>query len=242
MTRDLVRAVPVVRVAARELERRLVRFGAGIAEEHALGERRVDETLGEPQRRFVREPVGDVPELSRLLGQRPDERRMAMAERGHRHAAREIDVHPAILVPDARAFAAHRNECRRRVARHHPLVEQLARHRHRGGAARHGDRVAARRAATTALAAAESGGMAFRRPRPGTPRRPGSRRDTRRGELRLDGRAGGRMARDDPLFPDGVHRGEVADVGQEDRRREDLRLVRAGFGEQASISASTWLV
>ena len=36
-----------------------------------------------------------------------------------------------------------------------------------------------------------------------------------------------------PRFPHGVHRGEVAHVGQVDRRRQDLRLVAAGFGEQA---------
>ena len=35
----------IVRIAARELERRFVRFGARIAEEHALGERGVDEPL-----------------------------------------------------------------------------------------------------------------------------------------------------------------------------------------------------
>ena len=223
---DLVRAVPVVRVAARELERRLVRFGAGIAEEHALGERRVDETLGEPQRRLIREPVGHVPELSRLLRQRLDERRMAMAERGHGHAAREVDVHPAILVPDARAFAAHRNERRRRVARHHPLVEHLARHGHRGGGARHGCATSWRdEAATTALAAEESGDMAS----PLGPDR--ARRDDLdldailgRGELGLDGRAGRRMARRPPTAP---------------RRRSSRRSRRCRAGRSSPTGSST---
>ena len=136
---DLLRAVAIVRVAAGELQRGLVRLGTGIAEEDALGERRVDEPLGEPQRGLVREPVGDVPELARLLGQRAHQHRMAVAERGDRDAAREVDVHPAVLVPDARAFAADRNERRRRVAGDHPLVEHRARHRHRRGAG--GDRV-----------------------------------------------------------------------------------------------------
>ena len=45
ITRIFARAVPVVRVAARELQRRLVGLGARVAEEHALGERRVDEPL-----------------------------------------------------------------------------------------------------------------------------------------------------------------------------------------------------
>ena len=124
---DLLRAVAVVRVAARELQRRLVRLGAGVAEEHALGERRVDEPLREPQRRLVGEPVRHVPELPRLLVERVHHRRMAVAERGDGDAAREVDVHPAVLVPDARAFAAHGDERRRRVARHHHLVEHRAR-------------------------------------------------------------------------------------------------------------------
>jgi hypothetical protein len=65
------------------------------------------EALREPQRWLVREPVRDVPDLPGLLRQRTDERRMAVAERGDGHAAREVDVHPAVLVPDARAFPAH---------------------------------------------------------------------------------------------------------------------------------------
>ena len=42
ITRIFARAVPVVRVASRELQRRLVGLGARIAEEHALGECGVD--------------------------------------------------------------------------------------------------------------------------------------------------------------------------------------------------------
>ena len=72
---DLLRAEAIVRVAARELERRLVGLGARVAEEHALGERGVDEALREPQRRLVGEPVRHVPERARLLGQRADQRR-----------------------------------------------------------------------------------------------------------------------------------------------------------------------
>ena len=63
-----------------------------------------------------------------------------MTERGDRHAGGEVDVHPALLVPDARTLAAHRDERRRREARDHQLVEHRARDRQRrgraGGAAR----------------------------------------------------------------------------------------------------------
>ncbi len=128
---DLFGSVPVVGEAPRELQRGLVRLGAGIAEEHALGERRLGEALREPQRRLVGEPVRHVPDLPRLLVERAQHRRMAVAERGDGDAAREVDVHPAVLVPDARAFAAHRDERRRRVARHHHFVEGRARDRQR---------------------------------------------------------------------------------------------------------------
>src|SRR6185369_4048280 len=45
----LLVARAVVRIAARELQRSLIGFRAGVGEENALGERVVDEALGEPQ-------------------------------------------------------------------------------------------------------------------------------------------------------------------------------------------------
>jgi hypothetical protein len=117
----------VVRIAARELQCGLVRLGARIAEEHALGERRIGEAFREPQRRLVGEPVRHMPQRARLRFERADHRRMAMAERGDGDACGEIDVHPPVLVPHARAFTAHRNERRGREARDHHLVEQCAR-------------------------------------------------------------------------------------------------------------------
>ena len=52
------------------------------------------------------------------------------------------------------------------------------------------------------------------------------------GELRLDGRARGRLAGRHPRIPYRVHRREVAMSGKIDRRRQDLGLVAAGFAEQ----------
>ncbi len=126
-----LRAEMIVRVAARELERRFVRLGAGVAEEHALRERRIDQFFRQPQRRLVGHPVGDVPDGLRLIVQRLDHRRVAVTERGDRDAAGEVDVHAALLVPHARSDAAHGDERRRRVTRHHELVEHRARHRQR---------------------------------------------------------------------------------------------------------------
>ncbi len=183
---QLVRAEPVVRVAARELQRRLVRLGTGIAEEHALGERGVGQPLGEPQRRFVGEPVRHVPQPARLLVDRLDHRRMAVAQRGDRDAAAEVDVHPPVLVPDARTLAAHRDEGRRGEAGHHDLVEQRPRDRHLRGIAGRGQ-VAPRGGGEDRLSgggegghggpegAGERGAIRPRRRRP----RPGSRPCTR---------------------------------------------------------------
>ena len=164
-------------------------------------------------------------------------RRMAVAERGDGDAAREVDVHPAVLVPDARAFAAHRNERRRRVARDHPLVEHRARHGHRRGGARRRRDVAPRRRGDDGLRRREASGGdrggarhdAGRAP----PRRPGSRPCTRAP------RASPRRSRAPASAPGTTHcshtafiAAKSADVGQVDRRRQDLRLVGAGFGEQ----------
>jgi hypothetical protein len=95
--------------------------------------------------RSVGEPVRDVPDLARLLLDRLHHRRVAVAERRHGDAAREVDVHAPVLVPDARALAAHRQERRRREARDHHLVERRASDGQRRASARHGDVAPCRR-------------------------------------------------------------------------------------------------
>ena len=116
-----------------------VKVDVGIAEEHALGKRRIDQPLGKTQRGFVGEPVRNVPELAGLLFERADHRRMRVPKRRHCDAAREVDIHPSGLIPDPRTFAAHRNERRRRETRHHHLVERFARDRQFGVPARNCD-------------------------------------------------------------------------------------------------------
>ena len=64
-------AVDVV-VAARRLDGALHRLGAGIGEEHLVGEGRGDQPLGEAALAGNLVEVGDVPELAGLLGQRGD--------------------------------------------------------------------------------------------------------------------------------------------------------------------------
>jgi hypothetical protein len=79
--------------------------------------------LREAQRGLVGEPVRHVPQRARLRFQRLDHRRMTVPERGDRDTAREIDEHPPVLIPDARAFAAHREERRGCEALHHVPIE-----------------------------------------------------------------------------------------------------------------------
>src|SRR5262249_21582605 len=51
------------------------------------------------------------------------------------------------------------------------------------------------------------------------------------GELRFDGGARGGLPGHHPLLPHGVHRREILHVGQEDLRRQQLRLVASGLLE-----------
>ena len=79
-------------IAARGLDRAFDRLGAGIGEERHVGEGRGAEPLGEALLLGDAMQIGDMPELLRLLGQRLHEMRMRVAERGDRHAAREVEI------------------------------------------------------------------------------------------------------------------------------------------------------
>ena len=93
-------------IAARHLDRALVRLEAGIGEEHPVREGGVDEALGQPLTFGDLEQVGGVPELLRLLDQGTDDVRMRMAAGIHRDAGAEIE--PSLAAsrdePDAVAF------------------------------------------------------------------------------------------------------------------------------------------
>lgn len=124
-------------VQARELERGLVGLGAGVAEEHALGEGGIDQLVGQAQGRLVGEHVGDVPQGVGLLGQRLDQCRMAVTEGVDGDAAGEVDQLATALIPDSRTQATHRNKGGRGIVGDQILIEIGALHRivlngHRG--------------------------------------------------------------------------------------------------------------
>jgi hypothetical protein len=116
---DVLLRPPVVEmVAARRLDRALDRLGAGIGEEHRVGEAVLDQPLGEglALRRSVE--VGDVHEGRRLLLDRLGQMRVAVAEQIDRDSAREIEIFRAVLAVEIDALPSHRPHRRARIDGH----------------------------------------------------------------------------------------------------------------------------
>ena len=108
---DLVGAVlRVVAPAAGELDRGLDRLRAGVAEEHAVEARVLDEQLGELDHRLRVVEVRGVDQRLRLLGERLRDHGVRVAEDVHGEAADEVEVLVALRVPDARAFATFEDD------------------------------------------------------------------------------------------------------------------------------------
>ena len=107
-----------VMVAARGLDRALDRLGAGIGEEHRVGEGQVDQPLG--QRLALRRAVevGDVHQRRRLLLDRLGQVRVAVAEQVDRDARGEVEIFLAVLAIEVGAFAAHRPDVATRINGH----------------------------------------------------------------------------------------------------------------------------
>ena len=93
-------------IAAGGLDGAFDRLGPGIGEEHVVGEGRAAQPLAEPLLLGNAVQIGDVPELLRLLGQCLDEMGVGMAERGHGHAAGEVEIALASHGEEIGAFPA----------------------------------------------------------------------------------------------------------------------------------------
>ena len=102
----------------RHLDRGLVGLGAGIGEEHEIGEGRVGEALGEPLAFRHLEQVGGVPELFALALQRLHEMGMGMAERHDGDAGAEIEIALAVVGQQPGALAPLEGQIGARVGRH----------------------------------------------------------------------------------------------------------------------------
>ena len=108
-----------------ELDGRLVRFGARVREEDAVGEGMLAEELG--QLRLLRDvkQVGHVEEGRRLLAQGAHDLGVAVAERGHRDPAGKVQVLLAVRVPDPRPLPSHEGDRVPLGEGHEVLVRQL---------------------------------------------------------------------------------------------------------------------
>jgi len=106
------------RPLAHQLDRRLVRFGARIAQEHSLGEAGgVHQLLRQAQRWLGVEHVAAMPKLMRLLGQRGKQIRILMTQCIHCNACAEIDVVTLLGIPHARTLASIEHQLARLVDR-----------------------------------------------------------------------------------------------------------------------------
>jgi hypothetical protein len=114
-------------VAPRRLDRAFQRLGAGIGEEHPVGEGRLDQPLRQPPLLGHLVEIGCVPQLAGLFAQGLDQMRMGMAQRAHRDAAAEIEIALAARVDEPRAFPVVERDVRARIGiKKRRLVGHLA--------------------------------------------------------------------------------------------------------------------
>ena len=124
----LLRAIAVVGIFARQLQRRLVGFSAGVTEENPVGKGGVDKPFRQPQRRLVSVAIAGMPELTRLFAQGAAKSRMGMTQRVNGDTASKVDLLFPLLIPQAGTLTTNRNNRSRRIHRQHPLIDTLTRY------------------------------------------------------------------------------------------------------------------
>ncbi len=103
---------------ANQLDRHFIGFGAGIAQEHALGEARdVHQLLCQMQRRLAVEHVAGVPQLVGLLEQGSLQIRVVVAQAAHRDAGGQVDELATLRIPKSGALAALQHQLARAIHR-----------------------------------------------------------------------------------------------------------------------------
>ena len=110
---------PGVPVAARELQARLHRFGAAVAEKRALEPRQPRELLRQFGLIRMEEQIRRVDQGRGLLRQHLGQTGIRMAQAGHPHARREVEVVVALGVPHTGALPAHEHDRRALVGLQH---------------------------------------------------------------------------------------------------------------------------
>jgi len=118
---NLVTAAPAHRtlVAAHELDGRLVGLGAAVAEKHPGAERQLRDLPR--QLRLPRNviQVGDVQQTAGLLADGLHHARVAVAEVADRQAGDEIQIAPAVRIPQPAPPAPHKGHRKPAVGLHH---------------------------------------------------------------------------------------------------------------------------
>ena len=120
-------AKAIVGIFTRQLERRLIGLGPGVTEEDPVGEGGIDKHFGQTQDRLIGVAVAGMPEFAGLVSQGLHQTRMGVPQRVHGDAAGKIDILFALLIPQPRPGAPHRNKRRWRVDRHHPFIKVVTR-------------------------------------------------------------------------------------------------------------------
>ena len=120
-------AKAIVGIFTRQLERRLIGLSAGVTEEDPVGEGGIDKHFGQTQDRLIGVAVAGMPEFAGLVSQGLHQTRMGVPQRVHGDAAGKIDILFALLIPQPRPGAPHRNKRRWRVDRHHPFIKVVTR-------------------------------------------------------------------------------------------------------------------
>ena len=92
---------------ARELDRRLARLGAGVAEEDLAAEARPRQALGQTHRGLGVEKIADVHQPPGLLAHGCDHLGMTVPDVRDGDAAEKVEVLVAVDVPQTRALATH---------------------------------------------------------------------------------------------------------------------------------------
>jgi hypothetical protein len=103
--RFAIRPAAAVRELSRELYRRFVGFGAGVAEKDAIESGARRKLLCERGGRLMPEEIADMYELSGLLSDGGRYGRMRMSERAYGNAADAVQIAFAALVDKLAAFA-----------------------------------------------------------------------------------------------------------------------------------------
>ncbi len=115
---EAVRIAGDVVILAHQLDAAFHRLGAGIAEEHRIGEGMLDQPFGQTLAFGNAEQVGDVPELLRLRLERRHQMRVGMAQRGHRDAAAEVEIASPVAGEEIGSLAAIERDIPSVVGRH----------------------------------------------------------------------------------------------------------------------------